>query len=224
MTRIDLLSRVLVPAIVLGAFAGMQDGTEAQPQPSQSIFETQYSCRASGPEGSLRKEDLTVLGFLIGTSTIRDVQNRFPGTHPVKLGHEDSAEEGICIKNDEGTAAVFATGVMGAPDTLVAIYLAPVRLVEGPDLVCKRVRGASKMLSSGSGIRVGATSEQLARIVRGKIPTAGPFCIAYQIVNGKGPLQLSKDEKTEGHDFTGAEGDVRSGKLEWVKLFGIASD
>ncbi|MGC2355605.1 MAG: hypothetical protein WA491_06045 [Candidatus Acidiferrum sp.] len=121
-------------------------------------------------------------------------------------------------------AVVFATSVMGGPDTLVAIYLAPAHLVESPRLACLSVALPSKMFSSASGIRVGATSAQVASTIRGKIPTDGPFCTAYQIASGRGPLQLSKEYKTGGHDFTGAEGDTRAGKLEWVKLFGIASD
>lgn len=208
-------------ALVLVVAIG-QNPMEAQQ--SRSIFETQYSCTAKGPESSLRADDLTVLDFTIGASTIRDVQKRFPGTHPVKLAHEEEAEEGICIKNDKGMAAVFATGVMGAPDTLVAIYVAPVSLAESSRLSCKNVKLATSLFSSRSGIRVGATSGELTKILRHKIPKAGPFCTAYQIASDRGPLQLSKDGKAEGHDFTGAEGHIRNGKLEWVKLFGIASD
>lgn len=213
-------------AALVVSVAGARHCIEAQrSEHDGSIFERQYSCTAKDPEGSLRTEDLTVLGFTIGTSTIRDVQKRFPGTHPVKLAHEEEAEEGICVKNKEGMAVVFATSVMGAPhDTLVAIYFAPVGLVDGPRLECQSVTLPSKMFSSASGIRVGATSAQLASTVRGKIPTDGPFCTAYLIASSRGPLQHSNEDKAAGHDFTGAEGDTRAGKLEWVKLFGIASD
>jgi hypothetical protein len=222
MKRVDALSTALICAILIVGMTA-QNQVEAQ-QPGRSIFETQYSCTAKGAESSLRAEDLTVIDLAIGASTMRDVEKRFPGTHPVKLAREEEAEEGICIKNEQGMAAVFATGVMGAPDTLVAIYLAPASLVESPRLSCKSVQLPSKMFSSNSGIRVGATSPQLAKTVRGKIPTDGPFCTAYEIASDRGPLQLSKEDKTEGHDFTGVEGDARNGKVEWVKLFGIASD
>ncbi|MGC9969091.1 MAG: hypothetical protein ABSE56_00745 [Bryobacteraceae bacterium] len=205
---------------ILGGPSGRADQRGA----GFSIFETQYSCLASGLESSLGPEDLTVLGFTIGVSTIRDVQKRFPGTLPVRLAYEEEAEDGICIKNEQGMAVVFATGVVGAPDTLVAIYLAPVRLVENPRVTCKSVALPSRAFSSRSGVRVGATSAKVGTSVRAKVPTDGPFCAAHEIASGRGPLRVSKSEGTEGHDFTGAEGYTRAGRLEWIKLFGIASD
>jgi len=205
--------------------AGQQKKSGASRAVKQrSIFETQYTCRANGPEGALHAEDLEILGFTIGASTIRDVQKRFPNTHSVKLAFEEEAEEGICVKNNEGIAAVFATGVMGAPDTLVAIYLAPVRLAESSRLTCRMVNIPSKMFGSASGIRTGAPTNELGKIIGGKIPREGSFCAAYQIPSRRGPLQLSKADTQEGRDFTGVEGFARTGKLEWVKVFGIASD
>jgi hypothetical protein len=207
-------------ADIVGGSSGRADQRGA----GLSIFETQYSCLASGPESSLGPEDLTVLGFTIGASTIRDVQKRLPGTVPVKLADGEEAEAGICIQNEHGMAVVFATGVMGAPDTLVAIYLAPVRLVESLRVTCQSVALRSRPFSSRSGVRVGATSAGVAKSVRAKVPADGPFCAAHEIASGRGPLRVSKSEGTEGHDFTGAEGYTRAGRLEWIKLFGIASD
>lgn len=219
---------VLLAGITLVVAAAMaQERTGAQQLVRDSIFETQYSCNAQGPQSSLSPEDLTVLNFTIGASTIRDVHKRFPDTHSVKLADQDGAEQGICIKNKQGIAAVFATDAMGAPDTLVAIYLAPARLVESSRLACKSVALAPTMFSSQSGIRVGATATQVAKALRDKIPADGTFCAAHEIASSRGPLRISKDRSARGDDFTdftGAEGHIRSGTLEWVKLFGIASD
>jgi len=229
LTDVGSWIRVLLAAAlvaVTSSGAGQESAARKQDQKSNaplSVFATQYSCR--GMPGSLHVDDLTVLDFTIGTSTIAEVQKRFSNNAPVKLAYEEEAERGICIKNEEGMAAVFATGVMGAPEgTLTAIYLAPVRLVESSDLKCQRIKLPARAFSSKSGIRVGATSAQVSKIVRANVPTSGSFCAAYEVASKQGPLKISKEEETEGHDFTGAEGDIRTGKLKWVKLFGIASD
>lgn len=190
----------------------------------RSIFEREISCKLT--KGSLRDEDLTVLDFRIGTSTMADVQKRFPGTKPVELSSEEETERGICVKNEDGMAMVFATSVMGAPtDTLTSIYLASVRLAETHRLSCRHVNLPSKMFASKSGIRVGATADQVSKVVRAKLPREGPFCVAYEIASGQGPLQLGKDEELEGViQFTGAAGDFAKGKLKWVSLGGITTN
>ena len=215
----------VVPVCCAVMFLGGGLG-RAQPrrQRSRSIFETQYSCLAKGPEGSLQPGDLTVMEFTIGASTIRDVQKRFPGAQPVRLAYEEEAERGICIKNPQGMAVVFATSVMGAPDTLVAIYLAPARLAEGPNVACQTVGLPAAAFSSQTGIRVGMRAAALSDSLRARVPANGGFCAAYEITSSRGPLQISKSEGNESVNFTGAEGRSSAGKLEWVKLFGIASD
>jgi hypothetical protein len=178
--------------------------TELRGEGEASIFETEYSCRATGAQSSLRRADLTVLGFTIGASTIRDVQKRFPRTQLGKLAHEEEAERGVCVKNDQGMAVVFATSVMGAPDTLVAVYLAPVALVESSKLSCENVGLPSTAFSSRSGIRVGGTSSELSKAIRSGVPADGTFCAAYEIASSRGPLQISKAERTEGVDSDGS--------------------
>jgi hypothetical protein len=227
MKDMGFLLVVLASIMFFIASGKTQDHNEGLQPSVRSVFETQYACRATGPESSLRNEDLTVLGLTIGKSTIRDVQERFAGTFSVKLSDEDGAEEGVCIMNEHGMAAVFATGVMGAPDTLVAIYLVPTSLVEKRQMRCKQFQLPSKLFASQSGLRVGATAAKITQVVHNKIPTDGSFCTAYQIASSRGPLQLSKGKTSKGGDFTdftGAEGETEKGKLEWVKIFGIASD
>ena len=193
-------------------------------QQARSIFETERACKAS--KGSLRADDLTVLDFRIGVSTIGDVQKHFPGTSPVKLTKEEEAEEGVCIKNAEGQAVVFATGVMGAPmGRLTTIYLAPVKLAERSGLTCQMVKLPSKEFSSKSGIRVGITSTQMSKILGGKVPAEGPVCTAYEIPTSQGLLQVNKSEKLkEFTDSTGVEGAIVKGKVKWVGLYGITSN
>ena len=220
--RIDFRSTLLL-AFALLATGNEQKHTQ-QSIARPSIFEIEHSCKAT--EGSLRTEDLTVLDFRIGSSTIGDVQKRFPGIDPVELTKEEEAETGICIKNQEGEAVIFATSVMGAPKgTLTSIYLAPAVLVERARLTCKSVKLPPKMFSSKSCIRVGATAAQVSKLVRAKLPTEGSFCTAYEIASSQGLLQENKSAKLRGFtDSTGAEGDFSKGKLEWIKLFGITSN
>ncbi|MGA7832607.1 MAG: hypothetical protein WCA21_16745 [Terracidiphilus sp.] len=167
---------------------------------------------------------MTVLGFTVGTSTISEVHKRFPHAELVKLTNEEESENGLCLKNRDGMAVVFATGIMAAPNTLDSIYLAPARLVEGQRLKCQVVDIPSEMLKTQNGIRVGITSSELSNITRFGVPNDGPFCTSCEIESGRGPLHLCKGCQTPSHDFTKAEGLIVAGKLEWIKLFGIASD
>jgi len=188
-----------------------------------SIFEHTYSCK--GTPDVFLSDNLTVLDFTIGASTIRDLQKRFPGTLPMKLTEGEEAEEGICLKNQNGAAVVFATSVMGAPDTLTSIYLAPASLIENGRMACKSVKLPTNSFSSKTNIRVGATAAEVSTILRSKVPNNGPFCVAYDVPSSEGPLQHGKGDKLEGFtDFTGAEGIVREGRVKWVKLFGITSN
>lgn len=115
---------------------------------------------------------------------------------------------------------------MGSPDTLTSIYLAPARLVEGRSLKCEVVDLPSDLFASQSGIHVGANVASISSALRAKIAADGPFCAMYEIPSSLGPLQLSKGIKDEAQftDLTGAEGHLTRGKVEWVVLFGVASD
>jgi len=200
-------------------------GQTASPQPAKdtSILGIEYPC-AIKTGSSLTVEDVTVLGFTVGTSTISEIRKRFPHAELVKLTNEEESENGLCVKNREGMAVVFATGIMAAPDTIDSIYLAPARLVEGQRLKCQFVDIPSEMLKTRNGIRVGITSSELSNKIRSGFSNDGPFCTSCEIESGRGPLKLCKGCRTPSHDFTKAEGHMVAGKLEWIKLFGIASD
>lgn len=187
-----------------------------------SIFEKRGSCKAK--DGSLRKEDLMVLGFTVGLSRMQELEHRFVGAKAAKLSKGEEAEEGICIKNQDGQSAVFTTSVMGAPDTLTSIYLSPARLVEQAKLHCTLVEVPSKDFATESGIHAEMSLESLSQIVKGQVSENGHFCVEYVIPSPQSPLQISKGAQTEGHDYTGVEGSAKSGKVEWIKLVGIASD
>ena len=109
------------------------------------------------------------------------MQKRFPGTRPVKLAQEDEAEEGICVKNDKGMAAVFSTGVMGSPDTLTAIYLAPARLVEKTGLTCQVVKSHPKQFATASGLSVGLSSVKASKLLRAKSARSEPVLLVGNI-------------------------------------------
>lgn len=188
-----------------------------------SIFGVQTSCK--GTKGSLKVEDLTVLGFTIGSSTIRDVVKRFPNTKQQKLGQGDGAETGICVKNGDGQAVVFATGVMGAPDTLTSIYMAAAARVESARVTCALTKLRSKAFSSKSGIRIGTTAAEVSKIVGANLSSEGAFCTAYEIGSDQGPLQISKGRESDGFtDFTGVEGSFSANRMQWVRIFGNASN
>lgn len=222
--RVPLLAFALLSAAVVVEGQDKADVHNKKRATRRSIFETEHSCKST--HGNLRTPDLIVLDLRVGASTIRDVQKRFPGTSPVKLTHGEESEEGICVKNREGIAAVFASGIMGSPDTLTGIYLAPSRLVEDAGVRCTGVDLPSKNFASQSAIKVGASATDVSRTLRAKFPAEGPFCASYLIASNLGPLQLSKGIKDEAQftDFTGAEGYMTRGKVKWVVLFGVASD
>jgi hypothetical protein len=209
-------------ALILGSQTPAQQDTSGKQEARLSIFEKRGSCKAK--DGALRKEDLTVLGFTVGLSKMREIEKRFPGAKAAKLAEGEEAEEGICIKNRDGRAAVFATSVMGAPDTLTGIYLSPARLVELRKLRCTVVDSPSHEFSTESGIHVDMSLESLSQLVKDHVAANDHFCVEYVIPSPQSPLQISKGAETEGHDYTGVEGGAKSGTVEWIKLVGIASD
>ncbi|MBI1747676.1 MAG: hypothetical protein HYR55_13980 [Acidobacteria bacterium] len=214
----------LVFVVLARSTNAQENASPTEPGGRNSIFANSRACKAVA--GNLRVEDITVLNFRLGVSTIRDVEKRFPGMKPVKLTTGEEAEEGICVKNKRGDAAVFATGVMGAPEgTLTTIYLAPARLVESASLKCQSIETSSAAFSSKSGIRVGLTSVQASRIIRAEVPSEGPLCAAYIVPSMQGPLQVNKAEKLrEFTDSTGVEGATKKGRILWVGLWGITSN
>lgn len=216
------LSVRLIPSLLF-CLGMLQSQGNSRASAEDKIFEVNFSCKWR--KGSLTQKELTVLGLVIGESTMRDVQKRFPGTNPVKLTGKEEAETGICLKNSEGQAVVFATGVYGAPDTLTRIYLAPAGLVEGQRVVCKLINVASSMLSTKSGIGVGTAATDVGNTLRAHVPYQGQFCIAYEIASDRGPLQVSKNVKSgEFRDSTGVAGKSSQGKIVWLNIFGMASN
>lgn len=216
--------RKFVVCVTLSAYMSLQGQTAlAYPAIKTSIFATEYSCPIMTGR-SLASEDMTVFGFRVGTSTISEIHKRFPRAVLVKLTNEEEAERGICIKNREGMAVVFASGIMAAVDTLDTIYLAPVRLVEGKRLKCEVVDIASEMFKTQNGIRIGITTSELSKKIRSDVPSEGSFCISCQVESERSPLQLCKGCQNPGHDFTKAEGMIVNGKLNWIKLYGVVSD
>ncbi|MGB8031227.1 MAG: hypothetical protein WCF30_16370 [Terracidiphilus sp.] len=197
-----------------------------------SIFEEVHNYKplfdCSAVPGALTRDDLDVLGFRIGRSTLRDVEKRFPGSSSGVLTDEEEADLGICIKNKEGFGAVFASGVMGSPDTITAIYLAPARLIERRLSSCKTVDIPAEHFTTKSGIHVGIHFTQISGTSHRGIKTDGPFCAAYIIPSAQGPLltNAEKHSKTNADltDFTGVRGCMSKGKADWLALFGIASD
>jgi len=142
-----------------------------------------------------------------------------------RLTHEEEAELGLCVKNNHGAAAMFATSSMGAPDTLTSIYLGPADLIEYKGKVkCTTVNASTAEFSSPSGIRIGVTAVRISRITHAKMPRNGQFCSAYEITSTKGPLRAAKGNLEGFTDLTGVQGSFKNGKLEWAKLFGITSN
>lgn len=196
-----------------------------------SIFEEVHNYKplfdCSAVPGALPSDDLDVLGFRIGRSTLRDVEKRFPGTSSGALTDEEESDVGICIKNKEGFGAVFVSGVMGSPDSIIAIYLAPALLIEKRLSSCKVVDIPTAQFSTEAGINVGVGSAQISNTFHHRTRADGPFCAAYTIPSDQGPLLTSaeKHAKTNGGltDFTGIRGCMSKGKAEWLVLFGITS-
>lgn len=229
---VRVITVALICFVVAGSKQMVSQSSSYACSEKSSIFEEVHNYKplfdCSAVRGALTGDDLDVLGFRIGRSTLRDVKKRFPGSSSAALTDGEESDVGICIRNKEGFGVVFVSGVMGSPDSITAIYLVPARLFEKRLSRCKVVNIPSEQFTTKTGIRVGVESAQISSAFRHKIQIDGPFCAAYIIPSSQGPLLTYAEKKSKDNkdltDLTGVRGCMSKGKADWLVLFGISSN
>lgn len=178
-------------------------------------------------DGSLRKDDLTVAGFTISESSLEDITRQFPAVQKFRLGKGEEASVGLCVKEKDGSAVVFASGSSGGWKFLDSIYLGPAVTFEKQGARC--VEGSLPGgASTESGIRLGMEKEKLLALLRIPMSTRAKFEVDYTTSPEKAPWVTEKSKPKEGQEgwtaMSGAYGEIRNGRLRWIVLYGGVSD
>ncbi len=196
------------------------DGTPPCTVTEDSIFKEARTCGKSR-EGSLSKSDLTVAGFAIGESTLEDVARRFPGSRRFRLTKDEEASVGLCVKDERGTAIVFASGTSGGWSFLDSIFIAKATMFERQGAKCNEVGSLPTGVSTKSGIRLGIEKERLLALLHIPRSKGASFAVDYETSPDKAPWVSEKD-RPSGKGWvamSGAYGEFREGRLRWVVLY-----
>jgi hypothetical protein len=190
-----------------------------------SIFHEARVCGKSR-EGSLRKSDLTVVGFSIGDSTLEDVAKRFPGSHQFRLSKAMEAGTGICVQNERGEAVVFSSGDLAEPKILDSIYMARAETFERQGAKCLKITSFPNGASTESGIRLGMEKGRVLALLRIPKSTQAKFEVDYTTSPGKAPWVTEKSKPKDSQGWTamsGVYGEFRNGRLRWIVFYGGVS-
>jgi len=225
----------LFPVLVIGlVFLCSISGAQSTPTRSQatppctvtedSIFNEARIC-AKSRDGSLRKADLTVAGFVIGQSTLEDVGRGFPGSHQFRLTKEREASTGICVRNKSGDAVVFSSGDLAEP--VDSIFIARAETFEKQGAKCPKVATLPGGASTKSGIRLGVEKERILALLHIHQSHEPSFAVDYTTSPEKALWLTEKSKPKDGKGWvamSGAYGGFRNGRLRWVVLYAGVSN
>jgi hypothetical protein len=153
--------RFLVAAVAVSVLA-----VSANIWPSQTTAQETPECRQNGPaKVRLTEDDTTILGLTVGGS-MKDVQAKLGQAKPF-------GRNSICfVSPSDGTVLTFSTGWPGGFENVTGFELWS-HEAKFPNVAkCTRSTLVSRDLSTKSGIRLGLTAEQLARLVGVKLAGA----------------------------------------------------
>lgn len=191
----------------------------------QSIFGT---CSMEKTEhGTLAKQDLTVQGFMVGEATLDEVAHRFPGVKRFRLTREVESSVGICVKNMQGHAVVFASDYSGGWKVLDSVYIAHASTLEKQGAPCLAEQSLGPELSTGSGIRLGMKRDRVLSLLQNTKADNSTFQIDLSTSPAKAPWVSQRIKPTEGEGWvamSGAAGEFRLGRLRWIVLYAAVSD
>jgi len=227
MTR---LVPVLVLAFICPLSRAQAGSVRSQGSPPCSVTEASIfkEARICGKmrDGGLAKADLTVAGLTVSESTLEDVEHQFPAAKRFRLTKDEEASVGLCVKDERGTALVFASGTSGGWKVLDSIYMAEASTFEKQGAKCSQVASLPMGASTQSGIQLGMEKERvLALLGIAKSPGAN-FEVDYGTSPEKAPW-LSVNSRPSGEGWvamSGAYGGFREGRLRWVVLYAGLSD
>jgi hypothetical protein len=191
----------------------------------ESIFRT---CTAeTTEEGTLARQDLTVEGFMVGEATLDEVARRFPGVERFRLTREEESSIGVCVKNEQGQAVVFAAGYAGGWKVLDSVYIAQASTLEKQGAKCVAERSLGPKLSTESGISLGMERNRVLLLLQNTKATNSDFQLNLATSPAKAPWVSRMIKPTEGEGWvamSGAVGEFQKGHLRWIALYGAVSN
>lgn len=137
--------------------------------------------RSNKSKVEIADADATILGFKIGTSTLKEVQAKLGQAKPTPVSREEESDVSICyISPVDGTVLVFYTGVMGGDEDVTRFALWSRQAAFPRSSQCTSSNVISHSLSTKSGIRLGLTKEDFETIAGKPIsPTSNPVKYEY---------------------------------------------
>jgi hypothetical protein len=164
----------------------------------QSIFGT---CSVEKTEqGTLAQHDLTVQGFMVGEATLDEVAHRFPRVKRFRLTREEESSIGICIKNAQGQAVVFASGYAGGWKVLDSVYIAEASTLEKQGATCLAEQSLGSELSTASGIHLGMERDQVLSLLQNTKANGSTFQINLSTspAKARGSRRRSNQRRVRG--------------------------
>lgn len=177
--------------------------------------------------GTLAKHDLTVQDVTVGEATLDEVAHRFPGVKRFRLTREEESSIGICIRNPQGQAVVFASGYAGGWKVLDSVYIAEASALEEQGAKCLAEQSPGAEFSTASGIHLGMERDQVLSRLQNTKAKGSTFQINLSTSPDKAPWVSQRIKPTEGEGWvamSGAVGEFRGGRLRWIMLYGGVSD
>lgn len=192
----------------------------------KSIFRT---CAAEKTQnGTLAKKDLTIESFAVGEATLDELSHRFPGVKRFRLTLEEESPVGICVKNIQGQAVVFASGSSGSWDVLDSLYIAGASTLERQGANCLTEPSLPPKLSTESGISLGMEPRQLLALLHStEAISNSTFQINFTTSPAKAPWAQHRLQPTQGEGWealSGAIGEFQTGRLQWIELYAGVSN
>lgn len=221
---------ILILAVMLLTSAHVGSGlTTPIPQCRISELSIFSGCDTTEPglSGSMSKQDLTLAGFSVGRSTLAAVAHRFPGTKRFRLTREEEAPLGICVKNKDGIAIVFASGSSGGWDVLDTIYVASAKSLEKQGAKCSSSELTPSEIATQSGIRLGATTTEIRQLLPEAAISDSAFRLRFSTRADKASWAARQVKPAESEGWvalSGAIGGFQAGRLRWFILYGSVTN
>jgi len=119
----------------------------------------------TGKRAQIGDGDATILGFTIGRASLKDVEAKLGRATPVRLTREEESDIFVCyVSPADGTVLAFYSGAMGGWTDVTHFALWSREAVPARYSHCVSSALVSRNLSTGGGLRVGLTRQEIENI------------------------------------------------------------
>jgi len=124
-----------------------------------------YCDGKAGKTVQIADSDAKILGFVIGRTSLKDVQTRLGKATPIRLSREEESDIAICyVSPADGTVLALYSGAMGGWTDLTHFALWSREVVPARYSHCTPSALVTRKLSTESGLRLGLKREEVERL------------------------------------------------------------